>query len=115
MSTYEDEADLDTWLATEDTHFLECRRWGHAWVEFRFTQDPEPGVLSRTVLRCSRCRQKSVETLDAQGFNERYIDYDPAYRAPNGIGHLTRASRAELRKEVDRRKRRPTQPKRGRS
>lgn len=104
MSQQQSAPDLDDWLAEVDPAFLNCRRFGHAWVEWRYQSRPEPGVLSRTILRCTRCRQKAHDDLNYAGYNTRSIQYEDSYRAPAGIGVLSSADRAKLRLETERRR-----------
>lgn len=96
--------DLDNWLADVDPNFLNCRRFGHAWVEWRYQARPAVGVLSRTTLRCTRCQQKAFDDLDYSGYNTRQIQYDDDYLAPVGMGHLSTDDRAKLRLESERRR-----------
>lgn len=92
---------LDEWLNNQETEFLLCRRWGHAWMPWRYQPDPEPGVVSRTILRCLRCKNKARDDMDGSGYSERDIDYVDGYLAPRGMGRLTREDRAALRLVTD--------------
>jgi hypothetical protein len=100
---HDDVPELSAWLATASDIHLKCRRWGHAWNEWRTEQRPEPGVKTRTILRCTRCKQRAYDDLDYLGYSDRNIQYDEEYLAPRGMGHLSREDRALLRLEVDRR------------
>lgn len=93
--------DLGDWLADADSEFLKCRRFGHAWKEFRYIIRPEAGVRSRTILRCGRCKQRAHDDIDDAGYNSRTIQYEDGYLAPKGMGHLSRDDRAQLRLEID--------------
>jgi hypothetical protein len=104
MTQHHGAPDLEQWLADVDPAFLNCRRFGHAWVEWRYQSRPEPGVMSRTILRCTRCRQKAHDDLDYSGYNTRSIQYEDGYLAPAGMGVLTSADRAKLRLETERRR-----------
>lgn len=104
LSKQQPAPDLEDWLSDVDAAYLGCRRFGHAWVEWRYQTRPEIGVLSRTILRCTRCRQKAHDDLDYSGYNTRTIQYEDGYLAPAGMGVLTSADRAKLRLETERRR-----------
>ena len=70
-------------------------------MPWRYLPDPEPGVVSRTILRCMRCKNKARDDIDAYGFSDRDIDYVDGYLAPRGMGRLTRDDRAQLRLITD--------------
>lgn len=103
MIVTENPPELDDWLAGANEEYLKCRRWGHAWKEWRWIPNPEEGVRSRTVLRCNRCKQKAHDDMDYAGFSQREIQYEEDYLAPKGMGRLDRNDRALLRLEIDRR------------
>lgn len=95
--------ELDHWLTSTNEEYLKCRRWGHAWKEWRYVERPEEGVRSRTILRCGRCKQKAHDDMDYLGYALRTIQYEEDYLAPKGMGRLTREDRALLRLEIDER------------
>jgi hypothetical protein len=72
-----------------------------AWLPWRYVEKPEPGVISRTILRCHRCKQKAFDDMDDRGYTDRAIDYEEGYLAPRGFGRLTREDRAVLRLVTD--------------
>lgn len=104
---------LEDWLAEQVPENLQCRRWGHAWMPWRYIPDPEPGVVSRTVLRCMRCKNKARDDMDSYGFSDRDIDYIDGYCAPAGMGRLSREDRAVLRLITDQHLRADSKVKRG--
>lgn len=103
MTITEVPPELDAWLSSTNEEYLKCRRWGHAWKEWRYVSAPEDGVRSRTILRCPRCKQKAHDDMDYGGYATRTIQYEDDYLAPKGMGRLSRDDRAQLRLEIDRR------------